>query len=114
MPPQQTNLTPETERDASAAMRPDVPMAALGDTLSETAAAGLAAASTRSILSLLSGYWCALQERLERQRLRTCLHDLSERELRDIGITAGEIEYIAAHRAIDRLKDSLIMSRGVM
>ena len=129
MPPQQTNLTFQTERDAaglgldlsitlvkdamdgaSAAARPDVPIAALGGASSERDAAGLTAASTRSVLRLLNGYWRAFQERLERQRLRACLRDLGERQLMDIGIARSEIEYIAAHRAIDRLRDTMIMS----
>jgi uncharacterized protein YjiS (DUF1127 family) len=33
------------------------------------------------------------------------LHELSERELRDIGLTARDIDYIAACRAIERLRD---------
>jgi uncharacterized protein YjiS (DUF1127 family) len=41
------------------------------------------------------------------------LHDLSDRELMDIGVTRGEIDYIARHRAIDTLRDR-ILSRGVM
>jgi uncharacterized protein DUF1127 len=178
MPPQQTNLTSETGRDAAglgldlsialvkdamgealAAARPDASIVALRDTLSEKDAAGPPAASTRSVLSLLKGYWRAFQERRQRQRLRatafsvdmgllgdaistgnavdstvdacpcrrtgfhfagTCfsLHDLSDRELMDIGVTRAEIDRIAGHRAIDRLRDGTthlwILSRGVM
>ena len=137
MPPQQTNLTSETARDAAglgldlsialvkdamgealAAARPDASIVALRDALSEKdAAAGPPAASTRSVLSLLKGYWRAFQERRQRQRLRASLHDLSDRELMDIGVTRAEIDCIAAHRAIDRLRDGtthLWMSRGVM
>jgi uncharacterized protein YjiS (DUF1127 family) len=33
------------------------------------------------------------------------LHDLSDRELRDIGLTSGDIDYIVAGRAIERLRD---------
>lgn len=132
MPPQQTNLTSETGRDAAvlgldlsialveeamdgtlAAARPNASIAALGDALSEKDAAGLTAASTRSVLSLLKRYWRAFQERRRRQRLRASLHDLSDRELMDIGVTRGEIDYIARHRAIDTLRDR-ILSRGVM
>jgi uncharacterized protein YjiS (DUF1127 family) len=134
MPTQQTNLTSETERDAAvlgldldlsialvkeamdgtlAAARPNASIAALDDALSEKDAAGLTAASTRSVLSLLKRYWRAFQERRQRQSLRTTLHDLSDRELMDIGVTRGEIDYIARHRAIDTLRDR-ILSRGVM
>jgi uncharacterized protein YjiS (DUF1127 family) len=80
-------------------------------------AAGPPAASTRSVLGLLKGYWRGFQERRQRHWLRVSLHDLSDRELMDIGVTRAEIECIAAHRAIDRLRDGttqLWMSRGVM
>lgn len=132
MPPQQTDLTSETERDAaplslgpsitlmkdamdgaSAAVRLDVP--ALSDALSEKDAAGLTAGSTRSVLSLLKQYWRAFQAWSVRRASRISLHDLSKRELMDIA--PGEIEYIAAQRAIDRLRDGTaylwIRSRGV-
>jgi uncharacterized protein YjiS (DUF1127 family) len=125
MPTPQTNLTSETERDAAvlgldlsialvkeavdgtlAAVRPNASIAALDDGLSEKDAAGLAAAPTRSLLSLLKRYWRAFQERRQRQSLRATLHDMSDRELMDIGLTRGEIDYIAPHRAIDALRDS--------
>jgi uncharacterized protein YjiS (DUF1127 family) len=128
MPTQQTNLTSETEQDAAVlgldlsialvkealgdtltAARPNASIAALDDALSEKDA-GRTAASTRSVLSLIKRYWRAFRERR--------LHDLSDRELMDIGVTRGEIDYIARHRAIDRLRDSTthrwILSRGVM
>ncbi|QWG12510.1 DUF1127 domain-containing protein [Bradyrhizobium sediminis] len=137
MPPQQTNLTSETGRDAAglgldlpialvkdamgealAAARPDASIVALRDALSEKEAAGPPTASTRSVLSLLKGYWRAFQERRQRQRLRASLHDLRDRDLMDIGVTRAEIDCIAAHRAIDRLRDRTthlwILSRGVM
>jgi uncharacterized protein YjiS (DUF1127 family) len=137
MPPQQTNLTSETGRDAAglgldlsialvkdamgealAAARRDASIAAPRDALSEKDAAGPPAASTRSVLSLLKGFWRASQERRQRQRLRTSLHDLSDRELMDIGVTRAEIDCIAAHRAIERLRDGTahlwIRSRGVI
>jgi uncharacterized protein YjiS (DUF1127 family) len=132
MPPQQTNLTSETGRDAAglgldlsialvkdamgealAAARPDASIAALRDALSEKDAAGPPAASTCSVLSLLKGYWRAFGEQRQRRRLRASLHDLSDRQLMDIGVTRAEIDCIAAHRAIDRLRDG-ILSRGVM
>ena len=86
------------------------------DTIVE--AAGPPDASTRSVWSLLKRYWRAFQERRQRQWLRASLHDLSDRELMDIGVTRAEIDYIAAHRAVDRLRDGTaylwISSRGVM
>lgn len=137
MPTQQTKLASETEREAAvlgpdlsialakeamdgtlAAARPDASIAALDDALSEKDAAGLTAASTRSVLSLLKRFWRAFQERRQRLSLRATLHNLSDRELMDIGVTRAEIDCIAAHRAIDRLRDGTthlwIPFRGVM
>jgi len=136
MPPQQTNLTSETGRDAAAlgldlsialvkdatgaalvAPRTDMSIAALRDALSEKEAAGPPAASERSLLSLLGRYWCAFQESRRRRRLRVGLRDLSERQMIDIGLTPGDIDCIAAHRAIERLKDDATyrwLSRGIM
>ncbi|WFU27894.1 DUF1127 domain-containing protein [Bradyrhizobium sp. CB1717] len=78
MPPQLTNTTSEPEVDA-ARLRLDFSIA----------------------LSLLGRYWRAFW----RQRSRVTLHDLSDRELMDIGLTRGEIEHIAPERAIERLRD---------
>ncbi|CCE09238.1 conserved hypothetical protein [Bradyrhizobium sp. STM 3843] len=137
MPPHQTNLTPETGRDAARlglsvallkvatddalrAVRPDASIAALRDALSEKDAAGPPAVSAPGILSLFKRCWRALQERRQRQSLRASLYDLcdlSDRELMDIGLTRAEIDFIAPHRAIDRLRDRMTypwLSRGVM
>jgi len=91
MPPQQTNISSEIERDA-ARLRLDLSI----------------------VLSLLRRYWYAFQER--RQRPRVTLQDLSDRELMDIGLTRGEIDYITPERAIDTLRDraTALWSRGVM
>ena len=62
---------------------------------------GQTAASTWRVSGFFKGYWDAFQERRERQRLRTALCDLSDRELMDIGTTRGEIEYVASNRGID-------------
>jgi uncharacterized protein YjiS (DUF1127 family) len=115
MPPQQTNLTSETEQDA------DLSIALMKDAVADALAARparLAAASTQSVSGLLKRYWHAFQDRLAHRMLRTSLHDLNEKTLIDIGIPPGEIERIAAHRAIDELRDGTahlwIVSRGVM
>ena len=134
MPPHQTNLTPERESDAatlgldlsialakdamgdaSAAARPNASIAALRDALSEKDAAGPPAAPTRSVFGLLERSWLAFQESRRRRRLRAILCDLNERQLMDIGLTPGDIDYIAAHRALERLRDDatyLWPSRG--
>ena len=85
MPPQQTNIT--------------------SDILSEEDAAGRAAALTRSVLSLLTRYWRAFQQQRQRQGLPHTLQDLNDRELMDIGLTRGEIDYLTPDRAIDTMRD---------
>jgi len=111
-------LVKDAMGEALAAARPDASTAAPRDALSDKGAAGPPATSTRNVLSLLKGYWRALRERRRRQRSRASLHDLSDRELMDIGVTRAEIDCIATHRAIDRLRDGTthlwILSRGAM
>jgi uncharacterized protein YjiS (DUF1127 family) len=57
--------------------------------------------STRHLSSFIWKCWDAFQERRDRRRLRATLSDLSDRELVDIGIARGEIDYIASHRGVD-------------
>ena len=59
------------------------------------------AVSTRRVFSFFKRYRGAFQERRKRQRLRAILCDLSDSELKDIGTTRGEIDYVASHRGID-------------
>jgi uncharacterized protein YjiS (DUF1127 family) len=58
-------------------------------------------ASARRVVSLLERYWEAFQERRKRTRLRGALSDLADRELTDIGIARGEIDYVASNPNID-------------
>ncbi|WP_271498188.1 DUF1127 domain-containing protein [Bradyrhizobium sp. CCBAU 11357] len=58
-------------------------------------------AATRRVSSFFKRCWNACHDRLERQRLRVTLHDLSDRELLDIGTSRGEIDYVASNRGID-------------
>lgn len=81
MPPQPTNITSETEDDAAR-----LPF------------------DLATVLSLLRRYWRSFQE--WRPRSGVTLHDLSDRELMDIGLTRSEIDCIAPERAIERLRDS--------
>ena len=115
MPPQQTNSTSETERDAAGL---GLPITLAKDAMDEAlaaAAAGPTAASTRSVASLLKRYWRAFQVWCQRQSLRTELSYLSDKELMDIGLTRAEIDHITPQRAIERLRDSAYLrSRGVM
>ena len=62
---------------------------------------GQTAASTRRVSSLFKRYWDAFQERRKRERVRADLSYLSDLELNDIGITRGEIDYVASNRFID-------------
>lgn len=136
MPPQLTNFTLNAGRAAAgrrlnlvitsakdatgnalAEPRLDASIAALQDAFSEKQAAGPPDASTRGVLSLFRRYWRAFRARRQRARLRVTLHNLSERELMDIGLTQGDIDCIVANRAFERLRDGTThpwLSRGVM
>ncbi|OCK58980.1 DUF1127 domain-containing protein [Bradyrhizobium sp. LMTR 3] len=133
MSAQQTNLTSETgdaaelcravtlvkdtTANALADACPNASIAALREAFSEKEAAGPPVASTRSILSLLQEYWRAFRKRRQRKRSLVNLHDLNDRDLKDIGLTAGDFDYIVARRAIERLRDGtayLWQSRGVI
>ncbi|MGY8706175.1 DUF1127 domain-containing protein [Bradyrhizobium sp. 18BD] len=129
MPPQLTDISPGIEGDAARrgfnlsivqakdavdqalAARLKASAAALDNALSDKDAAGPAA---RSVLGLLKRYWSAFQQR--RQGQQRSLQDLSDRELRDIGLTRGEIDYLTPQRAVDTLRDSTrhLWSRGGM
>ncbi|MBR0957341.1 DUF1127 domain-containing protein [Bradyrhizobium japonicum] len=91
MPPQLTNSTSEPEVDA-ARLRLDFSIA----------------------LSLLGRYWRAFHG--WRRQSRVTLHDLSDRELMDIGLTRGEIDHLTPERALDRLRDRVadLWRRGGM
>ncbi|MCG2643477.1 MULTISPECIES: DUF1127 domain-containing protein [Bradyrhizobium] len=62
------------------------------------------AASTPSLLGLLKQAWLAFLARRENPQLT--LQDLSDRELMDIGLTRGEVDYLTPQRAVDTLRDS--------
>ncbi|UWU88976.1 DUF1127 domain-containing protein [Bradyrhizobium sp. CB1015] len=57
--------------------------------------------TTRSGVRLIKRCWSALIEWREREKLRSRLSDLSDAELRDIGITRGEVDYASAHPSED-------------
>jgi len=59
------------------------------------------ATERRQVYSPLEAYWSALQEWRKRRRLLANLCDLSDRELMDIGIARGEIDYVASHQGVD-------------
>ena len=59
------------------------------------------ASARRQVYSPLEAYWNAFQEWRKREKLRTQLCRLTDSELADIGVTRGEIDYVASHRGID-------------
>ncbi|QIO37266.2 DUF1127 domain-containing protein [Bradyrhizobium sp. 1(2017)] len=54
----------------------------------------------RQVYSPIETYWDAFQEWRKRETSRTQLCRLTERELADIGITRGEIDYVASKRGL--------------
>jgi uncharacterized protein YjiS (DUF1127 family) len=60
-----------------------------------------ATAVTRAGLTIFKGWLAALREWRERQAVRSRLNDLSNHELLDIGISRGEIDYVASNRTND-------------
>jgi uncharacterized protein YjiS (DUF1127 family) len=57
--------------------------------------------SKERVFGFFKGYWAALQERRKREKLLADLTYLNDFELKDIGITRGEIDYVASNRSID-------------
>jgi uncharacterized protein YjiS (DUF1127 family) len=57
--------------------------------------------STQRVSNFLGSCWGAFHQWRKRDRLRTELYSLNDRELMDIGITRGEIDYFASNRGID-------------
>jgi uncharacterized protein YjiS (DUF1127 family) len=62
---------------------------------------GQAPASTQGLSSSIRSYWDAFREWRKYKRLQSDLNELTDGELRDIGIARGEIDYVAANRSID-------------
>ena len=58
------------------------------------------ATAKRQVYSPLEAYWNAFQAWRKREKLRTELCRLTDTELADIGITRGEIDYVASNRSI--------------
>jgi uncharacterized protein YjiS (DUF1127 family) len=55
----------------------------------------------RRFSGALREFWGELQDRRKRARLRADLCSLNDRELMDIGIARGEIDYVASNRNRD-------------
>jgi uncharacterized protein YjiS (DUF1127 family) len=59
------------------------------------------ATAKRQVYSPFEAYWNAFLEWRKRDRVRTQLCHLTDSELRDIGVSRGEIDYVASHRDAD-------------
>lgn len=57
--------------------------------------------SQRRNVSAFRNCWNAFQEWRKWERLRRDLYSLSDQELKDIGITYGEIDYVASNQNTD-------------
>jgi uncharacterized protein YjiS (DUF1127 family) len=62
---------------------------------------GQTAVSNRQVTGFIRRCWEALQERRKREKVRAALYGLNGRDLHDIGIAHGEIEYVASNPDID-------------
>ena len=58
-------------------------------------------ASRRHVIGFFARHWEAFHERRTRSKLHAALSDLSTRELQDIGIARGDIDYVVANRDVD-------------
>jgi uncharacterized protein YjiS (DUF1127 family) len=59
----------------------------------------VSATAKRQVYSPLEAYWNTFQAWRRREKLRTDLSRMTDFELADIGITRGEIDYVASNRA---------------
>lgn len=57
--------------------------------------------SLQPIHACLKRWWSAFCERRYRQKLRTALYSLGDRELEDIGVSRGMIEHISLNPTVD-------------
>ena len=62
---------------------------------------GQAAMSNRQVAGFIRRCWDALQERRNREKVRAALYGLNGRDLHDIGISHGDIEYVVSNPDID-------------
>jgi uncharacterized protein YjiS (DUF1127 family) len=69
--------------------------------MTTTTVLGQPAVSTRQVPGFIRGCWNAVQDRRKREKVRAALYGLNGRDLKDIGIAHGEIEYVASNPDID-------------
>ena len=60
------------------------------------------ATTNLQVYSPLEAYWKAFQEWRKRRKLQAELCRLTDSELMDIGVTRGEIDYVASNHSIPR------------
>ncbi|MGY3453253.1 DUF1127 domain-containing protein [Bradyrhizobium sp. USDA 4353] len=133
MPPQ-THLTAEIAHNAAtrdrhltlvktaahsapATPRPGASANGLRDALSEKNAAGPPGLAAPWLFRRIARFWHAFQDSRRRRRMRVHLRDLSEAQLIDIGLSQGDLDHLAAHRTLERLRydmANVMMSHGVM
>jgi uncharacterized protein YjiS (DUF1127 family) len=66
---------------------------------------GQTVASAGDVSNLFKKCWGIIQHWRDRQRLQAALEELSDRELKDVGITRGEIGYFARSALSDDPRD---------
>lgn len=69
--------------------------------MSTITVSGQPAVSTRQVPGFIRRCWNALQERRTREKVRAALYALKGRDLHDIGIAHGDIEYVASNPDIN-------------
>ena len=62
---------------------------------------GQPSVSTLQFPGFIRRCWSALQERRKREKVRAALYALNSRDLHDIGIADGDIDYVASNRDSD-------------
>jgi len=62
---------------------------------------GQPSGSTRQTPGFIRRCWNALQERRKCAKVRAALYGLNDRDLHDIGIAHGDIEYVASNPDVD-------------
>jgi len=70
-------------------------------TMSTITVSGQPSVLTRQVPGFIRGCWNALRERHRREKVRAALYGLNGRDLHDIGIAHGDIEYVTAHAEND-------------
>ena len=71
------------------------------DTTYNLGDSGKTIAPARPGLTVFNKWWAAFLEWRECQKVRARLNGLGDRELRDIGIARGEVDYVASNRSVD-------------